>query len=104
MPQTRNGPDGDGRRATDRERTAETDAHRDDGVEEATRWFAAATVRAGLTAVGVVLLLFALGQAVGLPLLELATDALASQTGQWLAVAFLALLLIGAAQKVTPSG
>jgi len=50
------------------------------------------------------LLLFALGQAVGLPLLELATDALTTQTGQWLAVAFFAVLLIGAAQKVTPTG
>ena len=56
------------------------------------------------TTIGVVLLLFALGQAVGLPFLELAAGALSTQTGQWLAVAFFAVLLIGAAQKVTPTG
>lgn len=103
MPHTRNGPNGDSQRATERERPAETNQHQDESVE-ATRWFATTAVRTGLTVIGIVLLLFALGQAVGLPLLELVTDALASQTGQWLVVAFFAVLLIGAAQKVTPSG
>ncbi|QLG61431.1 hypothetical protein [Halorarum salinum] len=70
----------------------------------ATAWFANTAVRTGLTVAGVVVLLFALGQAVGLPLLELATDALASETGRWLVVAFFAVVLIGAAQKVTPAG
>ena len=103
MPQTRNGSNGDSQEATDRERPAESDQRRDETVEEATQWFATTAVRAGLTIIGVVLLLFALGQAVGLPLLELVTDALTSQTGQWLVVAFFAVLLIGAAQKAVPS-
>jgi hypothetical protein len=64
---------------------------------------ASTAIRAGLTLVGIVLLLFALGQAVGLPLLELVTQALTSQTGQWLVVAFFAVLLIGAAQRGVPS-
>jgi hypothetical protein len=67
-------------------------------------WFADAAIRAGLMVIGVVLLLFALGQAVGLPLLEFASAALTSQTGQWLVVAFFAVLLIGAAQRGVPTG
>ncbi|MHB9285469.1 hypothetical protein ACKVMT_00335 [Halobacteriales archaeon Cl-PHB] len=105
MPQTRNGSNGDRQPEDDRERSGQgTQQRHDDGMSRATRWFAGTAVRAGLTVIGVVLLLFALGQAVGLPLLELTTDALTTQTGQWLAVAFFAVLLIGAAQKVTPTG
>lgn len=62
-------------------------------------WFAAAAVRMGLTIIGVVVLIFALGQAVGLDLLGLFVEALNSQTGQWLVVAFFAILLIAAAQR-----
>jgi|GEM_PF-2830196 len=102
MTQNRNGSSGDRRREGDRERSPEADEQRE-GVEGATEWFASAAVRIGLTAIGVVLLLFALGQAVGLPLLEIATGALTSQTGQWLVVAFFAVLLIGAAQKGLPT-
>jgi hypothetical protein len=57
-------------------------------------------VQAGLTVIGVVLLIFAIGQAVGLPLLDFTVEALSSQTGRWLVVAFFAILLIGAAQRV----
>jgi len=39
-----------------------------------------------------------------LPLLELVTAALTSQTGQWLVVAFFAILLIAAAQRAVPTG
>lgn len=68
-------------------------------------WLAGSALRAGLLLVGIVLLLFAVGQAVGLNLLgqtargltlfvnELG-QALSTQTGMWLVVAFLALLLI----------
>lgn len=63
------------------------------------KWIANTAVRMGLTIIGVILLVFALGQAVGLPLLELTIDALSSRTGRWLTVAFFALLLIGAAQR-----
>lgn len=94
----------DAHRGNDQGRGNEQRSQQDDDVEGATEWFATTAVRTGLTLIGVVVLLFALGQAVGLPLLELFTDALTSQTGQWLAVAFLAVLLIGAAQKVNPTG
>lgn len=102
MPQARNGSNDDSQRGTERDQSAETDQQ--DDVESATQWFATTAVRVGLTIIGIVLLLFALGQAVGLPLLELVTTALTSQTGQWLVVAFFAVLLIGAAQKTVPSG
>lgn len=59
-----------------------------------TEWFANTAVQAGLTIIGVVLLIFAVGQAVGLPLLEFTVDALSSQTGRWLVVAFFALAII----------
>ena len=64
------------------------------------QWLAGTAVRAGLTVIGVFLLLFAIGQAFGLPLLEFTAEALSSQTGRWLVVAFFAVLLIGAAQRI----
>lgn len=103
MPQNRNGPNDGGHRTTEQGQPDDADPQGDDSVGAATRWFATTAVRAGVTIIGVVLLLFALGQAVGLPLLGMVTDALTSQTGQWLVVAFFAVLLIGAAQKGIPS-
>lgn len=63
----------------------------DGGVAE---WFAASALRIGLAVIGFVLLLFALGQAVGLDLLGLVVDALNTEVGRWLAVAVFALVLI----------
>lgn len=100
----RNGSNGDRQREGQQERSSGAETQQGEQVESATSWFASAAVRFGLTIVGVVVLLFALGQAVGLPLLELATAALTSQMGQWLVVAFFAILLIGAAQKGVPTG
>lgn len=57
-------------------------------------WFVASTFRIGLAILGLVLLLFALGQAVGVPLLSMLGDALSTRVGRWLAVAVFALLLI----------
>lgn len=104
MPQNRNGSNGDGHTGTEQNTAGEPDRARDDEGSAVSRWFATTAVRAGLTVIGVVLLLFALGQAVGFPFLEMTTDALTTQTGQWLVVAFFAVLLIGAAQRVTPTG
>lgn len=110
MPRTQNESSDDDQRVTDRERSDRSDQQRSDRTAQqrdgvaASAWFANTAVRSGLTVIGIVVLLFALGQAVGLPLLELATDALTSETGQWLVVAFFAVILIGAAQKVTPAG
>ncbi|WP_158057364.1 hypothetical protein [Halorussus halophilus] len=63
-------------------------------------WFAHATIQWLLALVGVVVVLFGLGQAVGVSLLGMVADALGSQTGQWLMVAFLGLLVILAAAKI----
>lgn len=104
MPQTRNGSNGDSQHGAEQQQPSDADHQQDAAVDNATQWFATTAVRAGLTVIGVVLLLFALGQAVGLPLLEMTTDALTSQTGQWLVVAFFAVLLIGVAQKAVPTG
>lgn len=103
---------GDGRRTEESERPDETsgDARRADAGADGegrsdrgsglSEWFASSAIRIGLTLVGVVLLVFAIGQAVGLPLLEMAGDALSTQTGRWLMVAFLAILLIAGAQRI----
>jgi hypothetical protein len=103
MPQRGNDAQNDAQRAAEQD-TADSTQTQDETVDAATQWFATTALRGGLTLIGVVLLLFALGQAVGLPLLELVTSALTSQTGQWLVVAFFAILLIGAAQKAVPTG
>lgn len=57
-----------------------------------------AAIRFGLLAVGFVLFLFALGQAVGFGLLDLFIEAITSQTGRWLVVAFFGLMLIALAR------
>ncbi|WP_435360361.1 hypothetical protein [Haloarchaeobius sp. DFWS5] len=62
-------------------------------------YLATTAVRFGVAMIGLVLLLFALGQAFGANLLGAFADALSTQTGQWLVVAFFALLLIGAAER-----
>lgn len=62
--------------------------------EDATGWFARSTLRVGLAIIGLVLLLFALGQAVGMDLLGVVVDALSTTVGRWLAIAFFALVLI----------
>ncbi len=54
-------------------------------------------LRVGLAVLGIVLLLFALGQAFGVDLLGPAAEFLATETGRWLAIAFLALVLISVA-------
>lgn len=62
-------------------------------------WFAASTLRVGLALIGIVLLLFALGQVAGLDLLGLVAEALSSEVGRWLLVAFFALLIIAVAVR-----
>lgn len=78
----------------------ETDGtRRDERPPEAstTSFFARGIVRMGLVVIGTVLLLFALGQAFGFDLLGMVAEFLGTQTGQWLAVAFFALVLISVA-------
>lgn len=63
-------------------------------------WFASAAMRWVVILLGILLLLFALGQAAGTNILGPILDALASQTGIWLLVALFALALIAAATRV----
>jgi hypothetical protein len=64
-----------------------------------TGWFTSAAIRTVLVIVGLVVLLFALGQAVGIDLLGLAAEALSSELGRWLLIAAFGLVLIGLAQR-----
>lgn len=63
-------------------------------TERAGEWFAESTLRIALAVFGFVLLLFALGQAVGIDLLGMVVSALSTQMGRWLVVAFFALAII----------
>lgn len=64
-----------------------------------TEWLASTAIRTTLVIVGVVVLLFALGQLVGIDLLGLTAEALSSELGRWLLIAAFGLLLIGLAQR-----
>lgn len=69
------------------------------GGRSLTDWFANGFIRGGIILVGFTLFLFALGQAVGLGLLDMFVGAVTSQTGRWLVVAAFALLLIFVGQQ-----
>ena len=60
-------------------------------------WLASTAIRWVLLFVGVVLLLFALGQAFDTPFLGWLVDAATSETGRWLVVALVALGIIALA-------
>lgn len=95
------GPTSDDRVGSDRRRN---DTGRDRAAEDpvgvqVTDWLAASTLRVALTVFGFVLLLFAIGQAVGLDLLGMVVEALDTNAGRWLVVAFFGLLLIALALR-----
>ena len=56
--------------------------------------FTRSVLRMGLAIVGFILLIFAIGQAIGYDMLAQMEAFIQTQTGQWLIVAFFALLLI----------
>lgn len=62
-------------------------------------WFASTVLRTLVAIVGLVAVLFALSMAIGIDLLGMLGQALATQTGQWIAVAVVILLLTGAAMR-----
>ncbi|GKZ13515.1 hypothetical protein BG842_08145 [Haladaptatus sp. W1] len=108
MPQPQQSGDdrNDGSQRTERKKTTgrgdadqQAEPRRRTDDEDTSSWLAKTGMMAGLIAIGFVLLLFALGQAVGFDLLGLFADAVSSQTGRWLVVAFFALLLIGVAER-----
>lgn len=70
-----------------------SDQQRRDG-DRAVEAIATSTVRLGLLVLGILLLLYATGQAVGFDVLAMISDALDTQQARWLIVAFFALILI----------
>ncbi|MFC5973839.1 hypothetical protein ACFPYI_21155 [Halomarina salina] len=68
-------------------------------TEEVGSWFTETIVRAGILVIGVAVMLFAIGQAVGANLVEPMAEFFTSGTGAWFVVAFLALLVMVAATK-----
>ncbi|MGQ3720680.1 hypothetical protein [Natrialba aegyptia] len=62
-------------------------------------WLLSTAVQTIVVLGGLAVALFALGQAVGADLLGLIGGALTTHTGQWLAVAFIALLVISTALR-----
>jgi len=73
---------------------------RDDTArEQAADWLAASTFRLALATFGFVIVLLALGEAVGFDLLGAVVDVFESSVGRWLIVAFVGLVLIGFAVR-----
>ena len=99
MPQDQN----EGRGGDGTQDGTETGAEQAPPETAMSRWFASTALRTGLAAIGLVVMLFALGQAVGLPLLELTVEAVTSQIGRWLVVALFGLLLVAVARRGWPS-
>lgn len=86
-------------RDTDRNEGTKADQGREGRGDDLSGWLAESALRMGLALVGLVLLVYALGRAVGVDLLAIVVDALLSPIGRWLLVAFFALLLIVVAQR-----
>lgn len=60
-------------------------------------WFTSTVLQTAVAIVGLVAVLFALSMAFGVDLLGVLGQALATRTGQWIAIAFVILLVTGAA-------
>lgn len=92
-------------RDTDRHRTREesraekpAEERREPGVGPAA-WLTSTVLQTAVTVVGLAAVLFALSMAFGVDLFGMLAQALSTQTGQWLAIAFVILLLTGAAVR-----
>lgn len=81
------------------DRDGETDRADTDARDDDVSLFATSAVRIALVLVGLVITVFALGQAVGVDFLGMIADALSTQTGQWLLVALVGIALIVVAQR-----
>lgn len=64
------------------------------GGEDAVEAIATSTVRLALLVLGLILLLYAVGQAAGFDVLAMISEALDTPAARWLLVAFFALVLI----------
>lgn len=87
-----------GERTADRD-TPENDDRRRPDRDETVEFIATSTVRVGLLLLGVMLLLYSVGQAIGFDVLALISQALDTPEARWLFVAFFALILISIALR-----
>lgn len=87
------------REPTGREDTTRPPREQPSRGEQLVGWFTETMLRAAVAIVGLVLLLVALGQMVGVDTIGLIGDALSTPVVQWGLVAVFALLLIVAAGK-----
>ncbi|SDJ90529.1 hypothetical protein SAMN04515672_1776 [Natronorubrum texcoconense] len=62
-------------------------------------WVVSTVMQTLVAIVGLVVVLFALGQAIGTDLLGMTAQALSTQTGQWLVIAVVAFIGMGAAMR-----
>lgn len=62
-------------------------------------WLASTVLQIAVAIVGLVAVTFALSMALGIDLLAMLAEALSTQEGQWLAIAFVILVLTGAAMR-----
>lgn len=62
-------------------------------------WLTSTVLQTAVAIVGLVAVLFALSMALGVDLLGMLAQALSTHTGQWIAIAFVALVLTGAAMR-----
>ena len=67
--------------------------------DETVAWFTESAMRAVLGILGVIVLLVALGQLVGIDIFGAIADVLATDVGRWLAVAVFAVILIALALR-----
>lgn len=70
-----------------------------DTSEQIASWFTETMVRTVVAIFGVALVLLALGQIAGVPLLEIVADFITSGIGAWVLIAFFGMLLLVAASK-----
>ena len=70
-----------------------------DRSDDAVSLVASSTVRIGLLILGVILLLYAAGQAMGMDVLAMISEQLDTQEIRWLIVAFFALVMITVALR-----
>jgi uncharacterized protein YqhQ len=89
--------------ARDDSRRSQGDARAEQGTEPRRRgpaeWFASSALRLGLAVLGIVLLVFAVGRILDVPLLDVLSEALDSQIVLWVVVGLFALLLLGLAAR-----
>lgn len=81
----------DTRDRADRDTTRRRDER---APEEAVEAIAASTVRLGLAILGIILVLFAVGQALGFDALAIFGEALDTREARWMIVAFFGLILL----------